>query len=262
MRQRGGSGRSRRGVRHGRVGRGLLQGAPAAEGPGDDHGPAHHLVLGDGAAVVGVLVGAGVGGVRPVVAHHPQPSLGHGDVERDGGRGVAGVKVVALLQRDTVDRDPALLVAALDLVAADADDPLDEVLVVLGRQQSDEGEPFLDLLDADGVVLARRGLLGRQPAAGVLEDDHVAALRPGPEPGCELVDQDPVADLDRLFHRAGRDDEGLDEERLEHQRDQDGDTDQEGDLLDGAAPAAPLDLALEFAPLGAAASGGGAGRPA
>ncbi len=261
MRQRRGSGRPRCGVRHGSVGGGFLQCAPVAERPGDDHRPAHHLVLGDGALVGGVLVETGVGRVRPVVAHHPQPPLGHGDVERSPGRGVAGVEVV-LVQGHAVDGDPALLVAALDPVAADADDPLDEVLLVLGRQQSDEGEPFLDLLDPDGVLLLRGGPLVLEPAAGVLEHDDVPALRLGAEPRGELVDEHPVADLDRLLHGARRDDEGLYEERLEHQGDQYGHADEEGDLLDRAPPAAPLDLALELAPLGPGAPGARGGRAA
>src|SRR5690606_21708125 len=156
-------------------------------------------------------------------------------------------------------------VAALDPVAADPDDPLDQVLVVLGRQQSDEGEPFLDLLDADRVVLLGHGLLVLEPAAGVLEHHDVPPLRLGTEPGGELVDQDPVADADRLLHGAGRDDERLDQKRLEDQRYQHGDADQQRDLLDRAATAAPLDLALEpaaFGPgapvaLGGAAEAGG-----
>lgn len=228
------------------------------ERPGDHHGPPDHLVLGD-RSVVGVLMGPGVGGVGPVVAHHPQPPVGDGDVERRRGGRVAGVQVV-LVQGNAVDGDPPLHVAALDVVPADADDPLDEVLLVVGRQQADEGEALLDLLDDDGVVLLG-GLLALEPAAGVAEDDDVPALRPGAEPRRELVDQDPVADPDRLLHGARRDDEGLDEEGLQDQRDEDGDADEQRHLLDGTAPAAALDLALELAPFGtgpAAGRGGGA----
>ncbi|CAM5715104.1 hypothetical protein SVIOM74S_01868 [Streptomyces violarus] len=258
MRQFGSSGRPGGRVGHGGVGVRFLQSGPVPEGPGDDHGAAHDLFLGDRAAVVGVLVGAGVRGVVPVVAHHPQPARGNGDVERRVGRGVAGVQVV-LDQRDAVDGHASLRVAALDAVSAHADDPLDEVLLVVGRQQADEGEPFLDLLDDDGVVLRKGGLLVLEPAAGVLEHDDVPALRLGAEPRGELVDQDAVADLDRLLHGAGRDDEGLDEEGLQHERYEDGDADEEGYLLDGTAPAAPLDLLLELAPLGARTAAGGAG---
>ncbi|KUN82023.1 hypothetical protein AQJ66_23520 [Streptomyces bungoensis] len=118
------------------------------------------------------------------------------------------------------------------MVAADPDDPLDQVLLVGRGQQADEGEAFLDLFDDDGVVRLG-GLFVGQPAAGIVEDDDVAAVRLGAEPRGELVDQDAVADPDRLLHGAGRDDEGLDEERLQDQRYEDGDTDQKGDLPNG-----------------------------
>ncbi|AJE42734.1 hypothetical protein BJY54_004679 [Streptomyces nodosus] len=164
---------------------------------------------------------------------------------------------IGLVQWYAVDGDVPVGVTALDGVAADRDDPLDEVLVVVGGQQTDPGEPLLDLFDDDGVVLLGRSL-AREPVAGVLEDDHVAALRMGAEPGGQLVDQDAVADLDRVLHGARGDHEGLHQERLQDERYEDGDADQEGYLLDGGAPPLALDLALELAPLGPAASGGAA----
>ncbi|KUN17382.1 hypothetical protein AQJ23_41315 [Streptomyces antibioticus] len=194
-----------------------------------------------------------------MVAHHPQPPLGDSDVELLGGGSVAGIEVVALGERHAVDGDPPLCVTALDAVAADADNALDQVLLVVGGQQTDEGEPFLDLLDDDGVLLLHRRLLVLEPAAGVLEHDDVPALRLGAEPRGELVDQDAVADPDRLLHGARRDHEGLHQEGLEHQGYEDGDTDEERYLLDGGAPAAPLDLALELAALRARTAARGAG---
>ncbi|GEK02732.1 hypothetical protein TNCT1_50080 [Streptomyces sp. 1-11] len=119
------------------------------------------------------------------------------------------------------------------MVPADSDDPFDQVLLVVGGQQADEGEDFLELLDDHRGVLRPGGLLVGQPAARVVENDDVPALRPGAEPRGELVDQDPVADPDRLLHRAGRDHEGLDEERLQDQRYEHRDTDQKGDLPNG-----------------------------
>lgn len=62
------------------------------------------------------------------------------------------------------------------MVPAHTDDPFDEVLLVVGRQQADEGEAFLDLFDDDGVVLLG-GLLALEPAARITEDDDVPALR-------------------------------------------------------------------------------------
>ena len=69
----------------------------------------------------------GVVGVRPVVAHHPEPARRHGDVEPDLGRRRPRVDVGLLAQRDAVDRDLALGVAADDVVAGHADDALDVV---------------------------------------------------------------------------------------------------------------------------------------
>ena len=168
-----------------------------------------------------------------MVAHHPQPSLRHGDVERGDGRGTAWIQVVGLAERTSVDCDPALRVTALDVVPADPDDPLDQVLLVVGGQQADEGEAFLELLDDHRVVLLLGGLLVGQPAARVVEDDDVPALRLGAEPRGELVDQDTVADPDRLLHGAGRDHERLHEERLQDQGYEHRDTDQKGDLPNG-----------------------------
>ena len=63
------------------------------------------------------------------------------DVERLLGRLVARVQVVGLVERDAVDRDPALGVAAGDVVAGDADDALDEVLLRRRREADEAGEP-------------------------------------------------------------------------------------------------------------------------
>lgn len=258
MRRRRGRGRPRHGVGNACEGFRFVEAGPVADGPADDHGTADHGVLGDRAAVRGVLVDAGVRGVVPVVAHHPQTSLGHGDVEGRGGGGVARVQVVRFGQRNAVDGDPALRVTALDVVAADPDDPFDQVLLVVGGQQADEGEALLELLDDDRVVLLG-GLLVGQPAARVVEDDDVPALRLGAEPRGELVDQDAVADPDRLLHGARRDHERLDEEGLQDQRYEDGDTDQKGDLPNSRPPALALHLALELAPLRARAAAAGRG---
>ncbi|GGQ39578.1 hypothetical protein GCM10010279_56300 [Streptomyces mutabilis] len=190
-----------------------------------------------------------------MITHHPQSPLGHRDVEGRLGGDVPRVQVV-LVQGDTVDGDASLGVAALDPVPAYSDDPLDEILLVVGRQQADEGEAFLDLLDDDGVVLLD-GLLALEPAAGIAEDDDVPALRLGAEPGGELVHQDAVTDPDGLLHGARGDHERLDEKGLQHQRNEDGHADEERYLFDRAAPAASPDLALQLAPLG---TGPAAGR--
>src|SRR3954447_7397472 len=108
-------------------GAGLVQVFHPAEGP--DNGPhlADDVLLRHGAATGEVLVEAGVLAVGPVVAHHPEPALGDGDFERAvGGRRALG-DVRLLVEWDAVHRDPTLVVAALDAVAADADHALHEV---------------------------------------------------------------------------------------------------------------------------------------
>lgn len=132
---------------------------------------------------------------------------------------------VGLVKRGAVDGDPAVRVAADHAVAADADDAFDQILLVRGGQQADERQQFLPLFDDRRVVPEAGRLLIFQPAARVLEDDHVTAGGLGAEPGGELVHQHPVVDTDGLFHGTGGDDEGLDEERLQHQCDEEGDAD-------------------------------------
>ena len=82
---------------------------------------------------------------------------------------VLGLDVVVLVERLAVDRDPALLVAALDHVALDADHPLHQV-AALGV------EPDLGHHLGDRVGRAGGRRRASEPAAGVLEDDDVAAL--------------------------------------------------------------------------------------
>lgn len=134
-----------------------------------------------------------------MIAHDEDTPGRDRDVELQFGGGIAWMQV-RLVQGYAVDRDLARLVAALDGVPADRDHPLDQVLLVVRRQQTDEGQRLLDLLDDDRVVLLRR-LLVPQPAAGVLEDHDIPALRLRTEPGRQFVHQDPVVDPDRLFHR-------------------------------------------------------------
>ena len=209
-----------------------------------------------------VAVGAGVGGVGPVVAHHPQPALRAPSPRTPGSRAVLPGWMYGSSSGMPLTVTRPCVSQHLTVSPPTADDPLDQVLLVVGGQQADEGQALLDLLDDDGVLVLRRRLLVLEPAAGVLEDDDVPALRLGAEPGGELVDQDTVADLDRLLHGARRDHERLDEEGLQDQRYEDGDADEEGYLLDRGAPPAPLDLALELAPLRPAPAAGGRWRPA
>ena len=98
------------------------QDPPPAGRPDDDEGPA--ITAFSGIAATGLAeVVPGVVGNEPVVSHDPQPAGRDDDVEPDLGGGIAGIQVSLLGERDAVDRDPALGVAAGHLVAGQPDDP-------------------------------------------------------------------------------------------------------------------------------------------
>ncbi len=229
------------------------------ERPRDHDRPAHEKVNGYRTLPLLVEVVAGIRRVRPVVAEDEYPPLRHGHLERDL-RGRVTRMEIRLVERRAVDRDPPGTVAADHGVAAEPDDALDQVLVVGRRQQPDPRQRVPHLPDAHrGFVLLDR--LPVQPAARVAEDDDVAALRLPAEPGRQLVHEHPVVDPYRLLHRAAGDDEGLHEERLQHQRDQQRRADEQRYLPCGAQPSAPLD-ALGRAPSVRAALAGTAQRGA
>ena len=169
---------------------------------------AHHRVDGDRAAA---LVAA-VHGVVAVVPHHEDVVLGHGLAvdRRLVGRDAVGE--VRLLQALAVDVDDP--VAGLDHVPGEPDDPLDEVL------------------DAVGPDL----LLGQLEHHDVAPVDVVEVV-------AELVDEHPVALLERGLHRGRRDVERLEEEGLHDQGHDEGAHDH-GDPLDGGPDAIALLLLL------------------
>ncbi len=231
----------------------LLQLAHMAEGPGDHHGAADHHVVRDGALTRFVQMDPGVRRVGAVITHHKDPPLGDGHLELTLRRLVPRVQI-RFVQRRAVDGHLAARVTARDGVTADSDHPLDQVLFVVRRQQTDEGQELLALLDDRRIVLGRLALV-LQPAAGVLEHHHVTALRLRAEPRGELVDQHPVSDADRLLHRPGRNHERLHQEGLQHQRDHQCHTHQDRYLLGLGAAAPALDPALDLAALGTPAQG-------
>ncbi len=169
---------------------------------------------------------------------------------RSRSRGRVARVEVRLVHGYAVDGDAPAVVAALHGVAADRDDTLDEVLLVVGRQQPDERHGLLDLLDDDRVRV-RRDVFPLQPAPGVAEDDDVPALRPRAEPGGQLVHEHPVVDPIVCSMEPDGMTKACTRNVLRTSADEDGDGDQDGDLLDRGAPAPPLDPAGEPAPLGA-----------
>ena len=91
------------------------------------------------------------------------------------------------------------LVAHLDLLARQSDDPLDEVALRVFGILEDDDVPAVDLLHRQQRPLG---------AAGV-RAEH------------ELVDEQMIADEQVRLHRAGRNLEGLDDERPDEQREHD-----------------------------------------
>ena len=186
------------------------------------------------------VVEARVLGVGAVVAHDPHVPGGHGDVEVHRAGHVARLEV-GLGDLDAVDRQLAVLRAAHDVVAGQADDPLDEVVLGLGGQQADEDQPVVDR-PGDAAALDRRRDL--EPAARVLEDDDVAVLEVD-RAGRQLRDDDPVADEEGVLHRPRGDEEGLQQPGLDDEGQHQGHDDDHDDLAHrggdhaAAGPAVP-----------------------
>ncbi len=192
-----------------------------------------------------------------MVAHHPQPSGWHPDVELGLGRRVAGVQVRLLVQGHPVDRHVALRVAADDVVAGQPDDPLD-VVVHPGGDAEQADHRVAELAGPADDRVAGLGCAGRVPGAFPVEHDDVAAVDRA-EVIDQLVDQDLVPDVERVLHRRGRDVEGLDHVGLDDQHDDQREREQRDELHPpGDAAAAP---GLGRGALGRGGGPGPAGLP-
>src|ERR671918_1123325 len=159
---------------------------------------------------------AGVIRVSPVVAHHEQR------VARDlNGAEVAHrhprlAREVRLLERTTVDIHDG--VPDLERLAGKPDHPLDEVLVLGPGDPDALGQPVQEPADHAAV--------GTSPVLGIGEHDDVPAFRLVQD----LVDQDSIARFEDRLHRAGRNEERLDNEGLEQDRQREGKDDENGKL--------------------------------
>jgi hypothetical protein len=128
-----------------------------------------------------------------------------------------------------------LAATLFDHVARQADDPLDEVLIRGGRDARAFGDPVEEPSHDATIGFLRR--------VGVGEHDDVAA--PGRmQVVDDLVDEDPVARLERGLHRRRRDEERLDQERLDEQREEERDDDERGELP--KEPSGPFPLRRPF----------------
>ena len=167
-----------------------------------------------------VEVAPRVAALGAVVAEHEDGAVRHHDVELDlrriGRYPVgSGVQIGRLVQRLSVHGDPTLGVTADDMVTGQPDGPLDQVLGAGVGQHADE---LQGLADRPALLRRRAG----QPAAGVLEHHDLAAFGGG-----QLLDQDPVADLQGVLHRDRGDHEHLPDETPkqrgnDHRADDDG----------------------------------------
>src|SRR4051794_3328324 len=165
--------------------------------------------------------------VRAVVPHHPQIALGNLDGPEVRRR--RSWRQVGLDQLLAVDEHVAVL--ALDGLARSPDHALD---VLLGRrlQHADRLEHVAD--DAPDTF-ALRLLLHARRSGRRIEHDDVAAVGVVQVVG-DLRHDDAVADVQLRDHRARRDVEGLGDERLHQEGDQDRQADEERDLLGQLAP--------------------------
>lgn len=148
---------------------------------------------------------ATVVGVGPVVTEHVVAVLRH----RHGGEAAVFGDHRRLGQRAAVDHDRAL--THDHPFAGQPDDALDDVDVGVGPHDSEcLQEGAQRLTDALGAVHARAS-----------EHDHLAAGRLA-QPVGDLLGQYPVADVQGGHHRLRGDVEGLQEERLDDERQDEG----------------------------------------
>ena len=160
-----------------------------------------------------VEMAARVAAVLAVVAQHEDASAGtttsKGMVD---GRSCTpsddGVQIAGLVQRLVVDGDPALRVAADDMVAGQPDRALDQVLGAgVGRTPTNSSA-------------LPTGPRSAGPAAPVSQPPGSLNTTTSPRLSrAELLHHDPVVDLQRVLHRHRRDDEHLADEAAQQRRD-------------------------------------------
>ena len=215
--------------------------AEPIERPRDEERPTHQVLQRHEPLSRLVLVVAAVLRAVAVVAEHPQAVLGNDDIEIVGGRGRirrGQLQIGGLVDGDPVDGDLADVVAADDLVTGQTDDAFDEVVIAVGRRQADERQqPFAHVDEHPSVRSVARG----KPPAGIGEDDDVTALVLS-EPGCDLIHEDAVVDLEGVLHRAGGDVERADQEGLDEERHQERDEDDDHHVTQEGQPASPSRL--------------------
>src|SRR6516165_2418316 len=212
--------------------------SPSADGRDDHERAAHHVVLRDGPVAGVAHVASRIPGHAAVIAHHPQPARRNGDAEPLLRRRVAWVEIGLLTERHAVDGDLALPVAAGHVVAGYPDDALD-VVVNSRRGAEQPGDRVPQPAEQ------RRGPSGHRIPGGVaVKYDDVAAMDRA-EIIDQLVDQDLVADVERVLHRRRRNEERLDDKTLDEQGQHQGEYQQDGQLhpprhARPLTPAAPL----------------------
>ena len=112
------------------------------------------------------------------------------------------------------------------MIAADTDDALDEVLLTR-RRDADRAADATEEPRDDVVGVRRRELRRRLERRVLAVEHHDLAAMNRARVVDELVDEHPVADVQGVFHRLGRDVERLHEKRLDEQREHKGDRDED-----------------------------------
>ena len=143
-----------------------------------------------------------------VVSHHEQPVLGHADRSQVVAGLDAAVVNFGVLENgmsivDQLTIDEKLLVADLHNIAGNTDDALDEILAGIFGKLEDDNVVALRIVDGDD---------------GLFDEGRLDAID-------ELVDQNVIADQQRVLHGTGRDFESLDHKGADKQGQYHGDDD-------------------------------------
>src|SRR5215203_4798667 len=140
-----------------------------------------------------IQVAPRVAALFAIVAHHEQPVSGHDYVEPDSRRLCCTAvcrdgKVGRFVEWLVIHAYSTLIIATHDVIARQADGPLDQVLGTGVRKYANELEGL-----ADGTAALRLG--PRQPATRVAEHDNLTAFQ-----RAQLLDQNPVVDMESVLH--------------------------------------------------------------
>ena len=177
---------------------------------------------------------SGIRRVRTIVPHDPHVTVRDGDVEGDVRAGAAGLEI-GLIENDSVD---AYRTGAIghDVIAREPDDPLDEMVPRVLRQDAQEDQHILGETSGSG----RLGI--GEPVIRVGEHHDVTVLD-----GIGVVqsDQDAVARVEGVLHGSRGNGVALHEQSAHNRDDRQYDDESQQSAQKGAAGLPPASLAAQ-----------------